>query len=339
MEDPSFPLYMNATAKDRLLDIDRTPDGMHAFAQTVGLRNQDLFGTCLCLFLMLAAGIVAIHLFLWFVHGLTELFRPSKSPQSGRTQPAKLNQSRNSLGGNSFEGHSRSSSNGKEWMDNRTSSVEMNSLPLTPSQNRPSERLSAPSKMHRIWKRFAPRGEAGAFHFSALYGNLLRLILTFHFPITAFSVYQLTLSYSSIVARVFAALSFVFISIAIPAFILWKISRTPTGKLYDAARTLLALGTMYNVYEAEKQLYRALPLVASLVQGIVIGAGQGSGLAQTIVLVIVELCCFVATTFWSPWGEGAGMGVQVVFISILKIASIIMTMVLSRDVSLAEELY
>jgi hypothetical protein len=86
-------------------------------------------------------------------------------------------------------------------------------------------------------------------------------------------VYHLTLHRTSIVSKVFAALSFAFISVAIPTFIMYKISRTPTGKLYEAARTLLGLGPIYNVYEQEKQLYRTLPLLGSLLSGIAIGAG------------------------------------------------------------------
>jgi hypothetical protein len=328
LDDPTHPLYLNVSDKGRLLDIQSTPDGMDSFAQTVGLRPRDLFGTCLAIFLMIAGGIIVIHLLLWTMHGVMELVSPDPARAArSSSRPPK------GLANEDYGAHSRSSSNVKELLDaNKDSSdLELNQMPVSPTIPRQPRR--PPSKFHRIRKRFAFRGEAGAFHFAALYGNLLRLIITFHFPITAFSVFQLTLSGSSIVSRVFAALALAFISILIPAGIIYKISRTPTGKLYEAARTLLALGTVYNVYETERQLYRTLPLMASLIQGIVIGAGQRSGLAQTIILVVVELFCFVATTLWSPWGEGASMGAQVVLMSILRIASIIMAMILANEVS------
>lgn len=324
LEDPKYPLYLNSSAKPRMLDLDTTPDGMQSWARMVGLRPQDLFGTCLSLFLMLAAVIVVFSLLLWTIHCLTEAFGPERT--SKRTTRGGKHIPRNSGG---INGASRSSLTNKEW----NQSADFNQQPLAQSL-RQTPKATVPSRWHRTRKRFMPRGEAGAFHFSALYGNLLRLIITFHFPVTTFSVYQLTLKNASIVSRVFAALAFAFISVLIPCLIMFKISRTPTGKLYDAARTLLALGTMYNVYEPGKQLYRSLPLFGSLVSGIVIGAGQKSGLAQTIVLVVVELASFITTTFWSPWGQGASMGGFVFFVSVVRIISIVMTMVMAKEVSL-----
>lgn len=322
LDDPKYPLYLNASAKPRLLDLDSTPDGLKSWARMVGLRPQDLFGTCLTLFLMLAAVIVAFSLLLWMIHFFTEVFGPERA-QKRATRSKHV--PRTSASG--FHG-SKSSITNKEWNQSVEFTTQPVGVPL-----RQAQPASVPNRWHRTRKRFMPRGEAGAFHFSALYGNLLRLIITFHFPVTTFSVYQLTLKDASIVSRVFAALAFAFISVLIPCLIMFKISRTPTGKLYDAARTLLALGTAYNVYEPEKQLYRSLPLVGSLASGIVIGAGQKSGLAQTIVLVVVELASFVTTTFWSPWGQGASMGGVVFFVSVVRIASIVMAMVMSKEVS------
>ncbi|CAK9783583.1 hypothetical protein CC85DRAFT_287777 [Cutaneotrichosporon oleaginosum] len=320
--DPQHALYLNESASPRALDLDSTPDGMLSWARMVGLRPQDLFGTCLTLFLMLAAVIVVFSLLMWLIHWLTEAFGPERTK---RVTTRSKHVPRHSSGA-----LSATTMGSKEWNQSADFTTQPVGVPLRQAaQAIPT----VPSRWHRTRKRFMPRGEAGAFHFSALYGNLLRLIITFHFPVTAFSVYQLTLKEASIVSKVFAALAFVFISVLIPTFIMFKISRTPTGKLYDAARTLLALGTVYNVYEPEKQLYRTLPLFGSLASGIVIGAGQSSGLAQTIVLVVVELASFITTTFWSPWGQGASMGAYVFFVSVVRIASIVLTMVMSKEVN------
>lgn len=344
MTNTAYPLFLNSTATNKLLDLNSTRDGMDSFAFVVGLRPQDLFGTCLSLFLMLAGVIIIVSLLLWIVHGLAEWFSKETKPVAGpppRPGPRPYNTNRSSYmssnGGHS-NGHSRSSSNAKEWYDPRGSQTEFGQVPLTPASMTPRAAATpvVPSKFRRIWSRFTPRGEAGAFHFAALYGNLLRLIIAFHFPVTAVSVYHLTLHRTSIVSKVFAALSFAFISVAIPTFIMYKISRTPTGKLYEAARTLLGLGPIYNVYEQEKQLYRTLPLLGSLLSGIAIGAGQDSGLAQTIVLIVVELVVFLATAVWSPWGQGAGMGGTVIFTSIARISSIVLAMILAPNVSVEE---
>ncbi|TXT15573.1 hypothetical protein VHUM_00076 [Vanrija humicola] len=325
INNTTYPLYLNSTATNKLLNLNSTRDGMDSFAFVVGLRPQDLFGTCLSLFLMLAGVIIIVSLSLWIVHGLAEWL--SKETSSYMS----------SNGGHS-NGHSRSSSNAKEWYDPHNSQTEFGQVPLTPASATPRAAAApqVPSKFRRIWSRFTPRGEAGAFHFAALYGNLLRLIIAFHFPVTAVSVYHLTLHRTSIVSKVFAALAIAFISVGIPTFIMYKISRTPTGKLYEAARTLLGLGPIYNVYEQEKQLYRTLPLLGSLISGIAIGAGQDSGLAQTIVLIVVELVVFLATAVWSPWGQGASMGGTVIFTSIARISSIVLAMILAPNVSVEE---
>jgi hypothetical protein len=161
------------------------------------------------------------------------------------------------------------------------------------------------------------------------------LILIFHLPVTVFSIYQLVLGpRASIVSRVFAALAFVFISVLIPAGVMFKIKRTPSGKLYDATRTLLALGPMYNIYLEEKQMFRAVPLGASLAMGIVVGAGQGSGLAQAIILVLLELATLIAPAVWFPWDIGASMGAPHTFIAAIRTISMVLVMLLSPQVGL-----
>jgi hypothetical protein len=82
MTNTAYPLFLNSTATNKLLNLNLTRDGMDSFAFVVGLRPQDLFGTCLSLFLMLA-GVIIIVLFLWIVHGLAEWF----SKETARCRP------------------------------------------------------------------------------------------------------------------------------------------------------------------------------------------------------------------------------------------------------------
>lgn len=299
--DSSFPLYLPTNTFNPLLDLHGANVGLQSFAAMVGLRPQDLFGTCLSLFVILAGVIAVISLFFWLIHSLVEFFSADpKSTNKRNSYTSSPMASRASLGGKEYEG----------------------------VRAEQKER----SRFRKTWYRFRPKGEAGAFHAAALYGNLLRLILIFHLPVTTFSIYQLCLHRASIVSKVFAALSFVFISIAIPASVLWKISRTPSGKLYDATRTLLALGPMYNVYVEDKQMFRVFPLSASLVTGVVVGAGQGSGLAQAIVLVLVELAMLIIPAIWYPWGEGASMGAPHTFLGIIRVTSALLVLILSPPV-------
>lgn len=322
MNNPYYPLYLDSSAYNPLLDLHGASNGMQSWATAVGLRDQDLFGTCLVVFLMLAGGVIILSLLVWVIHGMSEYLT------AGRNRPTSVtaHQSRTSLGSSP-----RHSLGGKEAYDRSSYGFDGVSLPtqtiLATQQPR------GPSRMRRTWLRFRPKGEAGAFHAAALYGNLLRLILLFHLPITTFSVYQLTLSDGSIVSRVFAALALVFISVLVPAYVMLKISRTPSGKLFDATRTLLSLGPLYNVYIEGKQMFRIFPLVASLVTGVVVGAGQRSGIAQAVILVLVELAMLIVPAVWYPWGEGASMGAPSVLLGVLRVASMVMVMILSPTVS------
>jgi hypothetical protein len=324
--DSQSPLYLDETAFNPVLDLYSTPSGIESFAFALGLRPQDLFGTCLAIFMMLAAAILLISLLLWALHCLLEYVSPAPTSKSATG-------SRPSLGPTPMGSYTT-----KDTRDTPHSLWDTSAPPALPAQHSIPERIG-PTHARRIWWRFRPKGEAGAFHAAALYGNLLRLILLFHLPVTILSIYQLVLGQrASIVSRVFAALAFVFISVLIPAGVLFKIYKTPSGKLYDATRTLLSLGPVYNIYVEEKQMFRAVPLVASLIIGIVVGAGQGSGLAQAIILVLVELATLIAPAVWYPWDEGASMGAPHTFIAAVRTISMVLVMLMSREVgSLCED--
>jgi hypothetical protein len=90
---------------------------------------------------------------------------------------------------------------------------------------------------------------------------------------------------------------------------------------------------MYNVYIEDKQMFRAVLLGASLVEGIVVGAGQGSGITQAIIFVLVELVLLVLPALWFPWADGAGMGAPTAFVGIVRVACAVLAMLLSHTVS------
>ncbi|WVQ99284.1 hypothetical protein IAU59_006416 [Kwoniella sp. CBS 9459] len=325
MNDAQYPLYLDANSFNPVIDFRRAPQGMESFALAVGLRPQDLFGTCLSIFLIIVAAVILISLVVWFLHAIME-YSSIGSPKLQNSPGPK----RTSLGSSP-----RGSLGGKEAYDPRNpSAYSDNALPTRASLAQ-QRQASTPSKFRRVWFRFRHKGEAGAFHAATLYGNLLRLILIFHLPITIFSIYQLCLgNRASIVSRVFAALAFAFISVLIPAFIMYKIHRAPSGKLYDATRTLLSLGPMYNIYVEGKQMFRGFPLLASLVAGVVVGAGQKSGIAQAIIMILVELAMLIVPGAWYPWAEGASMGLPNVFLSMLRLISVVLVMLLSSTIAM-----
>ncbi|WRT66219.1 uncharacterized protein IL334_003172 [Kwoniella shivajii] len=326
MNDAQYPLYLDSSTFNPLFDNHDSAHGIASFATAVGLRPQDLFGTCLAIFLLLTAAVFIISIFVWALHALFEYLSIGPPKQQGSPGPK-----RSSLGSSP-----RGSLGAKEAYDPRNTlwSDGPNTLPTRASLAQQAK-ASAASPLRRIWLRFKFKGEAGAFHAAALYGNLIRLILIFHLPITIFSIYQLIVGgRASIVSRVFAALAFVFISVTIPAYILYRISRAPSGKLYDATRTLLSLGPMYNIYVESKQMYRAVPLTASLIVGIVVGAGQKSGIVQAVIIILVELAMLIIPGVWYPWGEGASMGASNAFLGLIRLCTAVLVMLLSSTVAL-----
>ena len=101
MTDPLYPLYLDADAFDPVLDLHNSPDGMESFATAVGLRPQDLFGTCLAIFLCITTAVILLSLLLWFLHGLSEYILTKKHKQnSPAAKRTTLGSSpRGSLGG------------------------------------------------------------------------------------------------------------------------------------------------------------------------------------------------------------------------------------------------
>ena len=200
------------------------------------------------------------------------------------------------------------------------------SLPL-PSAGVASERgLNS----HRSWWRI----RSDSFHWSVLHGNLVRILVLFHLPVTIFSCYQMTLPRSLIGtgAVVLAALSFVVFSILIPAHLVIRVTFTTTNKLYDETRTLLSLGPLYNHYRHGSQLFASLFFATNIAFGVTIGAGQKSGTAQAIIILVIEVVSALVTSIWLPWGSGASMGLISFLFCVARIIIAVLLLILTQSV-------
>jgi hypothetical protein len=87
-------------------------------------------------------------------------------------------------------------------------------------------------------------------------------------------------------------LVFILSTLGTASFLILRISQTPDGiqRLYSKDHTYARRwGSMYNMLN-ERQLYFAAILwIVALIRSAIVGFGQGSGLAQVIALIIVEL--------------------------------------------------
>lgn len=297
--DSKSPLYMDVNAPNELLMF--PPDassGMPKFAAAVGLRPQDLFGTCLALFLMIVGASIAITAVLTVVDWL----------------------------GTTFCG-----SAGHGYSTDRKDAADVDGMLSFPPE-RPRAQLTVSLTVRRPWWKF--RMGRNSFHGSTLHGNLVRLLILFHFPITTYSCYQLTLdsSIASITSKVLAALSFALLSVLIPSWLLFRVATTSTSKLYDATRTLLALGPLYNEFQHESQLFAGMMFAANLCLGVVVGCGQQSGTAQAIIILVVEVVVTLSTSIWLPWMHGAQMGVISFIFCVARIIAAVLMVILARPV-------
>lgn len=324
--DALYPLYLDRSLPNVFMNLGGTAPGLPSFAAAIGLRDVDLFPTCLALFLMIAAGIILLSGMIWVGHGalawLTASSRHHPLQTSGGVDLQQLaSNSRLKTSSSDTMDVLGAYADPKPSLAHQHTSSTFPSLASTPGA----------SRSKRAWQRFKLKGPVGAFHWSALCGNLVRLLVLFHLPITIFSTYQWTQrgKGASTTTVALAALAFAAFSVVLPVYLLIRVSRTPTGKLYDATRTLLSLGPLYNLYAQGKQLYQVVRFVASLATGLAVGAGQGSGLAQAIVLLVVEISWGLVTTFWQPWRPGAGMAVPTFIFSVIRIVSVALLLILS----------
>ncbi|VDB97107.1 unnamed protein product [Peniophora sp. CBMAI 1063] len=324
--DQSSPLYIDADISNSIYTLpSNTTDGIASWAYTAGLFPQDLFSICMCLFLGIVGGTILFSLFLWIIDGSASFLR---STMEGRPTAAYDFKS------------PRYSATSKDVLD---SSMPPNELPEdTKSASSHFALRSTPRavaiptrrRWSRLWLDFF-----SSFHFSVLHGNLVRVLMLFHLPITIFSSYQMTMdrSTTSMTSIALAGLSFAAFSIIIPVCLVIRLWFTSTNKLYDETRTLLSLGPLYNHYRHGSQLYASLFFITNFALGVTIGCGQKSGTAQAIVILVVEVFSALFTSVWLPWGHGASMGLISFLFCVARIVIAVLLVTLTPTVSIGGE--
>lgn len=305
LNDPSSPLYLDPSIPNRLFSLPNgASNGMSAFAWSIGVRPQDLFGICLSIFLAILAGTIVLSLLVWLIDSIFSR-KPSGLPAVGAfSSPITKSRSPRQSGGS------------KDMLD--VSGDEGRSL-------------NGYGHSHFIFRRRWFRPNFSSFHMNVLIGNLVRIHSLFHLPVTIFSAYQFSTADSRYLIAL-GALSFAFFSVLLPGFLLLRLTRTSTTKLYDETRTLLTLGPLYNHFRPDSQMFSGLLFFSNLVNGITIGCGQGSGTAQAIVILVSEVASALVTSVWLPWGTGAGMGLLSFLFCVARIVTAVLLVILTPTV-------
>ncbi|KAJ7181605.1 hypothetical protein C8R43DRAFT_969628 [Mycena crocata] len=320
LADSASPLFIDPSVPNLLFTLpSNATSGMSMFAYTLGVRPQDLFGICIILFLGIVAATIVLSSIVWFLDLVASLISGGVSYHPGR----------------------RARSPGPKELETAANAEESKAAMF-----RPASRLTlsggggggsgggvAPRKP---W--FRMRKEISSFHGSVLHGNLVRILVLFHLPLTIFAAYEMTqpTSVVTVRTRALAALSFTVLSVLLPAFLVARVTLTTTNKLYDETRTLLALGPLYNHYRHGSQLFASLLFATNLVFGIVIGVGQKSGTAQAIVILVVEVAAALVTSIWLPWGSGASMGLISFLFCVARIVVAVLLVILTPAISIGD---
>lgn len=356
--DPTSPLFIDLSVPNTLFTLpppvstsaSQTIDpGIPSFAYTLGVRPQDLFTMCLILFLGIVAATIVLSVLVWFIDYVMNLLSEAGRGQKHAHGMARLG------GGVGTRSPPLTYGSAGSMKELATSSVESPPLGAMFGMGDESKALAGPASpharfsmpssdrergisSHRTWwtrLRTSAGAGTGAFHGSVLHGNLVRLLMLFHLPLTVFSCYQLTLGAAGDIGTgptVLAALSFVVLSLLLPAHLILRIAFTSTSKLYSETRTLLSLGPLYAHYRAGSQLFALLFFVGNIAFGVVIGAGHKSGTAQAIIILVVEVALALVTSLWLPWGGGASMGLISFLFCVARIVVAVLLVILTQAV-------
>ena len=318
LNDPTSPIFIDTSAPNLLFQLPaNATSGISSFAAAVGLRPRDLFGICLGLFLAIIAATICISILVWIIDWVAS----RAFGGSTQTTPA-VNGTRSP----------RFSAGSKDILDGFS--------PIQPTE------ATASSHGHLLFRsqsRFKSMGRPWwrlqrsfvSLHGSVLQGNLIRIFILFHLPVTIFSCYQFTLGRSgaSTASVILAALSFAIISVLIPILLIVRLTITNTNKLFDETWTLLSLGPLYNHYRHGSQLFATLLFATNLAFGVTIGCGQKSGTAQAIIILVIEVVSALGTSIWLPWGQGASMGLISFLFCVARIVIAVLLVILTPIVS------
>ncbi|OCH94267.1 hypothetical protein OBBRIDRAFT_723169 [Obba rivulosa] len=321
LSNQSSPLFIDATVPNVLFQLpDNATSGITSYAWSVGLRPRDLFGICLTIFLAIIAATISLSVLVWGIDWIVALL--SNAIHGGHSSTSALPGSRSP----------RYSMASKDLLD-------MPGAQPGSDENRSLNghflfRTTSKFPTARPWWRL--RTDIVSFHGSVLQGNLVRILMFFHLPVTIFSCYQMTIgrSNASLASIILAAISFAVFSVLFPIFLILRLTFTTTTKLYDETWTLLSLGPLYNHYRHGSQLFACLLFATNLAFGVTIGCGQKSGTAQAIIILVVEVVSALGTSIWLPWGQGASMGLISFLFCVARIVIAVLLVILTPIVSI-----
>lgn len=180
-----------------------------------------------------------------------------------------------------------------------------------------------------LWSKYHDdSGDSRAQNLSFLLGLVLRIYLNlFACPILTFSFFQFIVTkdgpayLTALAALVLAA--WIISAIWVSRILL----RTkPRQLLHDDLPTMLRYGTLYNTYNEQGTIFFLVEFITTFMRAITIGAIQASGLAQIILLAVIELFYFFCILIIKPFDRETSMNIITCLTSVLRFILIFLSL-------------
>ncbi|KAF9969630.1 hypothetical protein BGZ73_007939 [Actinomortierella ambigua] len=134
-------------------------------------------------------------------------------------------------------------------------------------------------------------------------GNLIRVWALVYTPLALSAMYQLTLSGGTLMIAV-ASMSLLVITVGATIFFTWRILRASSEMLlFEDQATLLKYGPLYNTLADEGILFLLVGLLVRFLWGLAVSMLSSYGVAQVVILMVVELGYMVVIGIKWPFAE------------------------------------
>lgn len=163
---------------------------------------------------------------------------------------------------------------------------------------------------------------------SFLLGLVFRIYLNlFAFPFLTFSLFQCVVTKRGpTYLTSLAALSIAAWIIAMAWVSLTLYYSKSKQALYDDLPTMLRYGTFFSTYQEQGMMFFLVEFAATFMRSVAVGAVQSSGLAQIIILAIIELVYFLCIFKFQPFDRETSMNLITALFSVLRFVLIFLSL-------------
>ncbi|KAI7940044.1 hypothetical protein MJO28_013696 [Puccinia striiformis f. sp. tritici] len=342
LDNQDSPLYLNRTLPNILLNYDNLQQGIPRWSTTIGISPQDLFGVSISIFFLCCSAVAFLSVLAYLIALLSTFISSKVNPNTNTDSAPNERDSGIFTNPDTDDGLTCSPPTTTRVFHDKsipTSSDHKQNLLFDSTHNTPSSSSSTPNQQ-RNWPPIS-------LHFALLQGNLLRLFILFYLPLVIFSSYQLTLI--NIASRLSFGISVIVIigTILIPSIQLYRLKKCSSSiesirnhqggtggeELIDNPIRILSLGPIYNTYDHKNVLYMTVKFCSQFTIGVSIGTAQNQPIIMAVILLIVELTETMLTSLWLPWGDGAAMAPLTFIISVSRIVTAVILVVLTPTVA------